>query len=43
MKFNTTMPVSLKPFFEKELQDAESAFSQNNLTASWRHLEERMS
>lgn len=39
MKFNTTMPSVLKPFYEKELQDAATAFAQNNLQQSWQHLE----
>lgn len=39
MKIHTRMPVSLKPFFEKELEGAASTFFQNNLAASWRHLE----
>ncbi len=39
MKFNTTMPPALKPFYEKELQDAATAFAQNNLQQSWQHLE----
>lgn len=33
------MPAGLKPFFEKELQQARAAFAQNNLLQSWRHLE----
>jgi hypothetical protein len=39
MKLNTKMPSPLKPFFNKELQDAQIAFAQNNLQQSWRHLE----
>jgi hypothetical protein len=39
MKPNTNMPSSLKPFFKKELQDARTAFAQNNLQQNWRHLE----
>lgn len=33
------MPTALKPFFKKELQDAATAFAQNNLQRSWQHLE----
>ncbi len=33
------MPSALKPFYEKELQDAATAFAQNNLQQSWLHLE----
>lgn len=39
MKLNTTMPSKLKPFFKKELQNAQTTFSQSNLQQSWRHLE----
>jgi hypothetical protein len=39
MKINTTMPSPLKPFFRKELQDARTAFTQNDLQQSWRYLE----
>lgn len=39
MKLHTTMPWALKPFYEKELQDAATAFAQNNLQLSWQHLE----
>lgn len=39
MKFNTTIPSALNPFFEKELRDAATAFTQNNLLQSWQHLE----
>lgn len=39
MKFNTTMPPALIPFYEKELQDETTAFAQNNLQQSWKHLE----
>ncbi len=33
------MPSPLKPFFKKELQNARTAFGQNNLQQSWQHLE----
>ena len=39
MKLNITIPKSLKPFFYKELELAESCLSNNDLKASWRHLE----
>jgi hypothetical protein len=39
MKLNTNMPPPLKPFFKNELLDSRTAFSQNNLQQSWRHLE----
>ena len=39
MKLNTNMPLPLKPFFKKELQNARTAFAQNNFQQSWRHLE----
>ncbi len=39
MKIHTAIPPSLRPFFEKELQDAAAAFSQSDLVGSWRHLE----
>jgi hypothetical protein len=39
MKIHTIMPDALKPFFNKELQEAETAFAKNSLAESWRHLE----
>ncbi len=39
MKFNTRMPSPLKPFFDKELQNAGTAFAQKDLQQSWRYLE----
>ncbi len=39
MKFNTTIPAALTPFFNKELADAANALTQNNLQQSWLHLE----
>jgi hypothetical protein len=39
MKLNTNMPLPLKSFFKKELQNARTSFAQNNLQQSWRHLE----
>lgn len=39
MKFNTTMPLTLKPFFNKELETAAAEFANYNLQRSWKHLE----
>ena len=39
MKFNTKIPQSLKPFYLKELQEAEICLTNNNLSKSWLHLE----
>jgi hypothetical protein len=39
MKFNTSMPTVLKPFYQKELSEAAIAFSKEQFQQSWRHLE----
>lgn len=39
MKFSTSMPVTLKPFYQKELTEAANAFSKGHLQQSWQHLE----
>lgn len=39
MKFNTTIPKSLKPFYQKELQEAKIFFLKNDLQTAWHHLE----
>ena len=39
MKFYTTMPLALQPFYKKELADASTCLSKNNLQQSWLHLE----
>jgi hypothetical protein len=39
MKFNTSMPKSLQPFYESELQIAKDNFTKNYLQVSWHHLE----
>ncbi len=39
MKFYITIPLALKPYYQKELIDAEVAFKQNHIQQSWRHLE----
>src|SRR5688572_11406327 len=39
MKFYTTMPVKLRPFFNDELTAAENSIIQNRLGEAWNHLE----
>ncbi|KPM49264.1 DUF3703 domain-containing protein [Jiulongibacter sediminis] len=39
MKFNTTIPKSLKPFYQKELLDYQSEYLEGNLNQAWKHLE----
>jgi Protein of unknown function (DUF3703) len=39
MKFNTSMPKALKPYYRKELLEAKYAFSKKHYQQSWRHLE----
>ncbi len=39
MKFNTSMPTSLKPYFQKELTEAENTSTKRHFQQSWRHLE----
>jgi hypothetical protein len=39
MKFNTTMPSAVKPFFQKELDNAANTFSKREFLQSWQHLE----
>jgi hypothetical protein len=39
MKFNTSMPSALKPFFQIELDNAANVFSKGQLLESWQHLE----
>ena len=39
MKIHTSMPLALKPFYEKELTLAENAFQQRHFLQSWQHLE----
>jgi hypothetical protein len=39
MKFNTSMPTSLKPYFQQELTEAENTFTKRHFQQSWRHLE----
>ena len=33
------MPTSLKPYFQKELTEAENTFTKRHFQQSWRHLE----
>jgi len=39
MKFYTTMPVSLKPFFKQALSDYATALKRKELHEAWHHLE----
>ena len=39
MKFNTSMPLALKTFYERELTEAATTFAKGHLKLSWRHLE----
>jgi hypothetical protein len=39
MKFNWTMPETLRPYYEKELQHAHTCLEQGQVLAAWRHLE----
>ena len=39
MKFYTTMPVTLKPFFKQSLHDYVTALKKKDLTEAWNHLE----
>ena len=39
MKFNSSMPTSLKSYFHKELTEAENTFSKGYFQQCWRHLE----
>jgi hypothetical protein len=39
MKFNTSMPLALKLFYERELTEAATTFFNGHLQQSWRHLE----
>ena len=39
MRFNTTIPKDLKPYFQKELTKAENTFTKKHYQQSWRHLE----
>ena len=39
MKFYTTLPKALKPYFTTELELFENEYASNNLTTAWNHLE----
>ncbi len=39
MKFYTSIPPSLKPFFQKELTNYQIEFTKGNLKKAWHHLE----
>ena len=39
MKFNTTMPKSLKTYYEKELSDYQTEYLNDNVKEAWNHLE----
>lgn len=39
MKFYTTLPKKLKPFYNKELEDYQKEYSSGNLKKAWNHLE----
>ena len=39
MKLNTIMPATLKPFYRKELENAQTTFAKKDLQHSWQHLE----
>ncbi len=39
MRLYTKMPASLRPFYQKELNDARNASAQQYYQVSWRHLE----
>jgi hypothetical protein len=39
MTFHTSMPESLRPYFERELKSYYSSLQENKLHQAWRHLE----
>lgn len=39
MKFNTSLPKELKPYFDKELSAYYAAITNGNSTLAWNHLE----
>lgn len=39
MHFNTSMPISLRPYFKAELKAADFSLGNNDLGQAWRHLE----
>lgn len=39
MKFYTSMPKGLKPYFETELENYQNEYGNGNLESAWNHLE----
>lgn len=39
MKFYTTLPKQLKPFYNTELSNYQTAYTKGNLKSAWHHLE----
>lgn len=39
MKLYSTLPKSLKPYYDTELESYESEYSKGNLQSAWKHLE----
>lgn len=39
MRFNTSMPPSLRPFFKNEMRSYSACLQRNELQQAWRHLE----
>jgi len=39
MKFNTSLPSTLRPHYQNELAQYQAAFDENKLQEAWRHLE----
>ena len=39
MKFYTTLPLKLKPFFYAELEDYAAELAVQNMVTAWKHLE----
>lgn len=39
MKFNRTMPETLRPYYNQDLQDYQDCLEQGAVSAAWRHLE----
>ena len=39
MKFNTSLPKSLRPHYYRELDQYQTAYSSGNLSVAWSHLE----
>ena len=39
MKFYTSLPIGLKPFYNSELDKYQNEYANGNLNAAWNHLE----